>query len=373
MRVYIVISLFSVLLSSCGGGSKKETVTEKTKRTPETEALLVSLKQMPGYGIMFGQHDAPVYGIGWQGDENRSDVKSVCGDYPAVMSFDLGHIELGKENNLDNVSFDRIRREIIAQYNRGGVITISWHVDNPATGGNSWDVSDSTTVASLLFDGMNHVKLLRWLDCVANFMNSLQTEEGVKVPVIFRPWHEHTGSWFWWGEQLCTTADYKALWRLTYDYLCEKGVDNLLYAYSPGVEPGSVDEYLARYPGDDIVDLVGFDCYVYNENDYLRQMTTMLKIVTEVATQHNKAMAVTETGYETIPDSVWWTQTLLPLLTDYPVSYVLVWRNAYNRDNHYYAPYPGHMSEADFVTFYENPRTLFLTDVQSINIYTENK
>ena len=42
---------------------------------------------------MFGHHDDPVYGIGWDGDENRSDVKSVCGDYPAMMSFDLGRME----------------------------------------------------------------------------------------------------------------------------------------------------------------------------------------------------------------------------------------------------------------------------------------
>ncbi len=62
--------------------------------------------------------------IRWDGDENRSDVKSVCGDYPAVMAFDLGRIERGGEKNLDDVLFERIRAEIIAHYNRGGVCSL---------------------------------------------------------------------------------------------------------------------------------------------------------------------------------------------------------------------------------------------------------
>ena len=64
---------------------------------------------------MFGHHDDPLYGVGWEGDEGRSDVKSVCGDYPAVMSFDLGHIELEGEKSLDNVQFRKIRQETINQ------------------------------------------------------------------------------------------------------------------------------------------------------------------------------------------------------------------------------------------------------------------
>lgn len=45
---------------------------------------------------MFGHHDDTVYGIGWEFDEGGSDVRKVCGDYPAVISFDLGEIELGE-------------------------------------------------------------------------------------------------------------------------------------------------------------------------------------------------------------------------------------------------------------------------------------
>ncbi len=332
-------------------------------RTREAELLLMKLKQIPAAGFMFGHQDAPVYGIRWDGDENRSDVKSVCGDYPAVMAFDLGRIEKGGEKNLDNVSFERIRKEIIAHYQRGGVCSLSWHVDNPVTGGASWDVSDSTVVGTILPGGINHSTFMGWLDRVADFMNTLVTEEGVKVPIIFRPWHEHTGSWFWWGKKHCTTEQYQSLWRLTYDALQAKGINQLLYAYSSGSEPNTAEEYVERYPGDDIIDLLGFDTYQFEREKYISTMEKSLTILAEVGKQRDKPIAVTETGYEAIPDPTWWTETLFPILDKYPISYVLVWRNAREKDAHYYAPYPGQVSAADFVKFYENPQTIFVSDL----------
>lgn len=110
---------------------------------------------------MLGHHDDTVYGIGWEGEEGRSDVKSVCGDYPAVISFDLGELELGNAANLDKVPFDKIRKEIINQYQRGGMVSLSWHARNPKTGGDAWDVSDTTVVKSILPGGENHQKFLK--------------------------------------------------------------------------------------------------------------------------------------------------------------------------------------------------------------------
>ena len=103
----------------------------------------------------------------------------------------------------------------------------------------------------------------------------------------------------------------------------------MLWAYSPGTEPNDSTEYLERYPGDSIVDLIGVDIYQYGDNEsYQQNLDKSLQILTQVSRAHGKAMAITETGYETIPDSTWWTQTLLPVIEKYPISYVLVWRNA---------------------------------------------
>ena len=360
--------LVAGFLTACTGGAKKQSVAEEIPsfRTPETTALLTGLKSSTERGVMFGHHDDTAYGIGWEFEEGRSDVQSVCGDYPAVISFDLGELELGGEASLDGVPFALIKKEIVKQYERGGMASLSWHLRNPKTGGDSWDVSDSTVVKSVLPGGEHHGKFTGWLKQMADFLNSLQTADGVKVPVLFRPWHEHTGSWFWWGEKLCSPEEYKALWRMTVDTLQAHGVDHALYAYSPGSEPQDTLQYLERYPGDDLIDVVGFDTYQFDREAYLATMKKSLAVLHSVAVAHDKVMAVTETGYEGVPDEHWWTSTLLPALEEYPLAYVLVWRNARERVTHHYAPYPGHASAPDFVEFYNHPKTLFAADVHSL-------
>ncbi len=362
------VLLAAGMLSSCGNAAKKQQTVSETAvaRTPETERLLANLKQVPARGIMFGHHDDTVYGIGWEGDEGRSDVQSVCGDYPAVISFDLGELELGGDASLDKVPFDKIRKEIINQYRRGGLASLSWHPRNPKTGGDAWDVSDSTVVSSILPGGANHAKFAGWLTRVSDFINSLQTPEGTKVPVLFRPWHEHTGSWFWWGEKLCSASNYKSLWRMTVDSLRAHGVDNALYAYSSGTEPKDTLHYLERYPGDDIIDVIGFDAYQFDRDAFLASLDKSLCVLDTVARAHGKVMAITEAGYEGVPDARWWTGTLLPAIEKYPLAYVLVWRNAREKVTHFYAPYPGQASAKDFVDFYNHPKTLFAKEV---NLY----
>lgn len=361
-KLIVAIGLLTVF-AACSPGNKGKV---RHVRTPETVKLLANLKEMPARGFMFGHHDDTNYGIGWEGDEGRSDVKSVCGDYPGVISFDLGHIELGDTTSLDNVPFSKIRKEILNQFKRGGMSSLSWHLRNPKTGGDSWDVSDTTVVKSILPGGENHEKFVSWLCRLSCFINSLQTDDGVKVPVLFRPWHEHTGSWFWWGERLCTPAEYKQLWRMTVGALRDNGVDNALYAYSPGNEPQDTAQYLKRYPGDDLIDVIGFDTYQSGRDTYLAYLEKSLAIIDSIGKTHDKVIAITETGYEGIPDAKWWTGTLLPAVEKHPIAYVLVWRNARERVSHFYAPYPGQASADDFVTFYNHPKTLFAADVNSL-------
>ena len=334
-------------------------------RTPQTEALLKHLKIQAARGYMFGQHDATLYGIGWKGEKGRSDVKSVCGDYPAVISFDVGHIELGADYSLDSILFADIRQAAVAHYQRGGIVSVSWHSDNPKTGGSAWDVTDSMVVASVLPGGEHAARFQTWLRRVADFLNSLRTPDGVKIPVIFRPWHEHTGSWFWWGQQLCTTQEYKQLWQLTVEELSAAGVDNVLLAYSPG---GDAEDYWERYPGDEVIDLLGFDTYQYGgeegQSTFIELLQRNLERLDRYCREHDKVYAVTETGYVCIPHPEWWTDVLAQAVGDYHPSYVLVWRNACDQGlEHYFAPYPGQVSETDFVSFYQLPQTLFLRDI----------
>jgi mannan endo-1,4-beta-mannosidase len=149
---------------------------------------------------------------------------------------------------------------------------------------------------------------------------------------------------------------------MTYDYMVnDRGLTNLVWAYSPGA--GGLDAALfeERYPGDEIVDMVGFDCYQYGDNaSYVSDMKAALDITGKFAKDHGKLMAVTETGYEGVKDAKWWTSVLYEAVKDYPVSYVLTWRNACDQPTHFYAPYPGHESAEDFKAFAALEDIMFL-------------
>ena len=118
---------------------------------------------------------------------------------------------------------------------------------------------------------------------------------------------------------------------------------------------------------------MGLDCYCFAPEadstqiaQYAATLDKNLDMVCRIAKQHGKAAALTETGYECIKTDNWWTQTLEPVLDRHPISYVLVWRNAHNRPNHYFAPYPGQQSTSDFIRFYNAKQSLFLSDINGL-------
>lgn len=328
--------------------------------------LINRLAALQKQGVMIGHQDDPVYGCSWKWDEERSDVKEVCGDYPAVMGFDLGDIELGKDCNLDGVPFDRMRREIVAQHRRGGIVTISWHANNPATDGNAWDASGDA-VGKILPGGKLHNKFNGWLKTLAQFIASLRTSDGKQIPIVFRPWHEMSGSWFWWGDTRCTAEQYKRLYRYTYEYLTGCGCRNIVWAYSPNLadQTETVEHYEQFYPGDDVVDLLGIDIYQREPDNaqYQKWLRSELDVVKQVGAKHRKLIALTETGYNDVPDPKWFTQVLLPVLREYPLCYVLLWRNAWDKPEENYIAAPGKVSEADFRCFHADGRTLFVNDI----------
>ncbi|MBR1574613.1 MAG: beta-mannosidase [Bacteroidales bacterium] len=337
----------------------------RTEKPNTAEDLVRRLAEAAQQGkMLYGHQDDLVYGHSWKVESDgdafaRSDVQSVCGAYPAVVGFDLGGIELGNEKNLDGVPFAWMRKAVQVHTARGGVVTFSWHPRNPLTGGDAWDVSDSTVVRSVLEGGACAPLFQQWLGRAAAFLKTLDG-----IPVIFRPWHEHMGSWFWWGRNLCSDEEYVALFRYTVRFMQNAGVKNLVWAFSPNSEV-TAEEYMSRYPGDDCVDIMGLDhyegTYVPDPDAYYVEILRRdLAWLTPLAASHGKVVALTETGYEGIPNPRWWTDCLLAGVADYPVAYALTWRNAHDRPGHFYAPYPGSADSKNFLEFYHNEHTVFL-------------
>lgn len=337
--------------------------------TRATQALYANLKKITHQGIMFGHQDDALYGVGWKYDWNRSDIKSVCGDYPAVFGWELGHLELGHANSLDSVNFDTLRSRIKEVYRRGAVNTMSWHLNNPL-GGTAWDAKTTTAVESVLPGGAKHAMFNEWLNRLAHFFLSLRDDHGKLIPIMFRPYHEMTGGWFWWGNQQCTTKQYVDLWRYTVNYLEKKGVHNLLYIYSP-TDVSTSQAYFERYPGDKYVDILGIDIYQdKGENAserYIADARRDLSFMAQAASQRHKVAVFSETGIYNVGINDWWTNELWKAIENIPIAYVLVWRNACDGPTQFFAPYPGQGSAQDFQAFKKNPKMIF--ESQLPNMY----
>jgi mannan endo-1,4-beta-mannosidase len=352
-----------------------------SRATPETRALFLNLRRLAREHVLFGHQDDLAYGYAWVAEPGRSDVKESSGSYPAVYGWEVSGLESDSPRNIDGVDFQRMRGWIAEGYRRGGVITISWHVNNPLTGRNAWDTTSA--VATVLPGGARHEHFKASLDKLAAFLGSLRAppRDGAAdapIPVIFRPWHELTGGWFWWGVPHTKGDEFARLWHFTVEYLRDvKGLHNLLYAYAPNAAgPTGVDTYMAGYPGDAYVDVLGYDRYLDPpvSEAQMQGFTRELSWVVRQAESRGKIPALTETGMNAVRDSTFWTGRLARIIEGDSVSrriaYVMVWRNA-NRaarnDEHFFAPYRGHSSEQDFRRFKADP--LFLFEDALPNLY----
>ncbi|MDF7818614.1 glycosyl hydrolase [Runella sp. MFBS21] len=341
--------------------------------TRETKALYHNLKKLSKKHVLFGHQHATEYGHGWSGEADRSDVKSVTGSYPAVIGIDfMGFSGRSPEDIAKSVA--TLRQNVIDTYQRGGVTTVAWHFSNPASGGGFyWKDSISVAAMPLIKPyGSHHEAYKEILRTIGDFAKSTKGQDGKLVPMIFRPFHEFDGGWFWWGKPHCSREDFMDVWHFTVSYLRDTlGVHNFIYAFSPDNKFTTEEMFLERYPGDDWVDMVGMDNYGDFGRDGKYNLTAgiqKLKIVSDYAQKAHKLAAFTETGLESIPNTTWWTETLLKALKTEKMrlAYVLVWRNDTRSPTHYYAPYPGQVSEPDFLKFYQDPYTLFENDLRKI-------
>ena len=341
------------------------------KATAETRALYRNLSKLSKKHILFGHQHATEYGHGWTGEANRSDVKSVSGSHPAVIGVDFSGLSGRSPEAIERAKVS-LRKQIADTYDRGGVTTVAWHFSNPVTPqtGFYWKYSVSApAVMNLIPGGSHHEQYKAILKTVGDLANSIKGSDGKLVPMLFRPYHEFDGGWFWWGKPHCSKEEFTSLWRFTVSYLRDSlQVHNFIYTFSPDCLFRTEAAYLERYPGDEWVDMVGMDNYAdfgRNGKYNVQAGIAKLKIVSDYARRVGKLAAFTETGLESIPDTTWWTNTLLCALKaeKLKLAYVLVWRNDARSPTHFYAPYPGQVSTANFMQFYEDPYTLFETDL----------
>lgn len=341
--------------------------------TEETKNLYKNLKTLSIRNILFGHQHALEYGHGWKNEPGKSDVKLVTGSHPAIVGIDFSDFSGQSPVQIEKAKA-ALRKNVVDTYERGGITTVSWHFNNPASeGGFYWKEGISAASMALIKPGGSHHEQYKViLKTIADFAHSVKAKNGTLSPMIFRPFHEFDGDWFWWGKNHTSREDFIAVWQFTISYLKDNlGVHNFIYAFSPDNKFNSTAEYLERYPGDEYVDMFGMDNYADFGRDGKYDLDSgfkKLKIISDLGIEKKKLAAFTETGLESVPNPGWWTEVLLKTLksNDLHLAYILVWRNDATSATHYYAPFPGQVSAADFIDFYNNPFTLFEKDLKNI-------
>ncbi|MGN5734544.1 glycosyl hydrolase [Arthrobacter psychrochitiniphilus] len=357
-----------------------------TDASYKTNSLFKYLQDQQGKGVLFGHQHTIDNGVTFtEADGVKSDVFEGTGEYPAVFGWDTLSLEgLGPGTGTLEANGDAnalsLAKGMVQAHALGGINTLSAHMKNFATG-NNFNDSSGGTVGKILAGGKVQADFNSYLDLIAKTADLTVDEYGEPIPVIFRPFHENSGSWFWWGAGHTTAGEYKELFRYTVEYLRDvKGVDNLLYAYSPnGSFGGDSSRYLATYPGDDWVDILGYDAYEYsndseNSDAWIKSVVDDLGMVNDLAVDHGKIAALTEFGRNsdrTIKPSGnkslnYYTDLIKAIHADPKASriaYMLTWAN-WGLDQ-FYVPYPAygdspaHEMFADFHDFFEDPFTVF--------------
>lgn len=255
-----IASLFILVLVSIQLNAQQVLPVNKNA-SKEAKELLNYLYQISGKKTLYGMHNI----IGGMSKPTDSIYK-ITGKYPAIWGGDFGFAD--ENHDIDNIKYRPLLvPEIKKQYQRGSIIVMSYHQANPFLGeptpfegGIISKLTDAqwkelTTPGTPLYK-----KWTIQMDLIAVYFKQLQDAH---IPIIFRPYHEMNGNWFWWGHRKGDDG-FKALWNQLYDYYTNHHqLNNILWAWTPDKPWEDVADY---YPNSNTVDILGCDIYPQKNN-----------------------------------------------------------------------------------------------------------
>lgn len=262
-----VLILVSLLISASLWAQAKPPVNPNASK--EAKALLEFIYSLSGKYTLAGQHNFPI-----SRDRNSQFAANYIGKTPTVWSQDFGFAKEGDKDSY--LARPSIIEEAIRQHQMGSIVTLCWHAvpptaDEPITF-QPLPGSDSTALASVqgnltdqqfedLFTPGTTIynQWIAQVDEIAKFLKQLQV---AKVPVLWRPYHEMNGDWFWWGGRHEGQYTTERLYRQIFDRMVKHHqLDNLIWMWSVD-RPSEVGrEFYRYYPGDQYLDIVSLDVY----------------------------------------------------------------------------------------------------------------
>lgn len=208
---------------------------------PEAQAVYAYLKEIWGKGTLTGQMEST-----WRGspDYEMNLVESWTGKLPAIRGLDFMHND-----------FRGVTSRAIAWWEKGGISHICWHTGPDFASGYDESQKNNLDWDRALTPGTaEYEALLQAMDRAVPYLQQL---EDAGVPVLWRPFHELDGGWFWWSKG--GPEGFVKLWQLMYSrYTDYWGLDNLIWVLGYSNKGGDLG---AWYPGDSYVDLIGGDSY----------------------------------------------------------------------------------------------------------------
>lgn len=381
-------------------------VTDKTLTMTDSQAT-DSAKAL--YAYLQGLTESDQVLFGHQNDVSRSvsgkelgDVKDVTGSVSGIFGIDslalFGSEAGGTDAKTALENSIKYSKDAAAN---GAIVTLSAHMPNftnakiKDNGNGTYDFfncdfneskdTSGDSLKKILPGGEKNDVYTAYLDTIATYAKELQKDN---IPVIFRPFHENTGSWFWWGSAN-TVESYKSLYAYTRDYLESKGVHNMLYVYSPNGPLETEEDYMKAYPGDAYVDILAFDYYndfntypASADTSFFKNLDTTCSVVSSVAKKHGKLAAISETGTRVMKkdgsdnegllvknnpvseakSGKNWYQEVSNIAKKNDMPYYLVWANF--SDTNFYVPYKyndtlGQEMINDFISYYNDKSSIF--------------
>ena len=225
--------------------------------TPEAKALLAYLYKVVDDGkIISAQHHKDILLNPDRYMEDLDLVFAASGKIPMMWGADMGWDQ------------QKVIDLAIEEHEKGRLVTLMWHSQRPLDEGptifrdqcqgrfSSEEWEQLMTPGSDMYNGW-----LTKVDSVANYLKQLKER---KIPILWRPYHEMNGRWFWWGDRKGENG-YIKLWKMMYDrYVNYHHLDNLLWVWNANGPDNNAYDYELYFPGLDYVDVLATD--IYNDN-----------------------------------------------------------------------------------------------------------
>jgi len=258
--------------------------------TEEARRLLKMICAVSGNAVLSGHHNFPNH------LSKHSDYAAeVTGKYPYIWGSDFGFAAEGKDAITGR---DAMIEEAKRQHAAGSIITLMWHVVRPVDREpNGWKESVQNKLtdfewSELITPGANlHRRWLAQIDTAAGYLKRL---EEAKIPVLWRPYHENNGNWFWWGGRQGQNG-FIALYRMTYDRLVNHHhLNNLIWVWNANAPTSpKVGAYADFYPGPQYCDILAADVYGEFKQAYHDDLVALAK---------GKPVALGEVGRAPTPE-----------------------------------------------------------------------